>query len=69
MSIQIGEETREQNKFLKQLDNSADSVFGNLSSNMDKVKRLAKGGHNHLVLYLLVFALFVVIIIYFIIRG
>lgn len=66
VSIQIGEETREHNRFLKNLDNEAESVFGSLSLNMDKVKKLSMAGHNRLVFFLLAFALFVVIVIYFI---
>lgn len=66
VSIQIGEETREHNKYLRQLDNEADSVWGSLSLNMNQVKKLARAGHNRVVFYLLAFALFVVIVIYFI---
>lgn len=66
MSIQIGEETREHNKFLRQLDSNADSVWGMLSNNMEGVKKLARSGHNRLVFYLLAFAFFVMIVIYFI---
>lgn len=68
MSIQIGEETREHNRFLKQLDSNADSVWGVLSKNMDGVKKLAQSGGNRIVFYLLAFALFVVIVIYFMIK-
>lgn len=69
MSIQIGEETREHNRFLKQLDSSADNVWNSLSLNMDKVKSLARAGHNRLIFYLLGFVFFVLIVIYFINRG
>lgn len=65
VSIQIGEETREQNKFLKQLDSSADSVLGSLGINMDKVKKLAGDKHINIIFYLLAFFLFVVLVIYF----
>jgi hypothetical protein len=66
VSIQIGEETREHNKFLRQLDSSADTVWGMLSSNMEGVKKLARSGSNRLVFYLLAFAFFVIIVIYLI---
>lgn len=66
VSIQIGEETREHNLFLRGLDSNADSVSGSLSRNMDRVKKLAMAGHNRLVFYLLAFAFFVAIVIYFI---
>lgn len=69
VSIQIGEETREHNKFLKQVDGSMDSAWGSLSLNMDHVKKLARGGHNRIVFYLLAFVLFVMIVIYMISRS
>lgn len=64
MSIQIGEETREHNKYLRELDSRAESVLGSLSLNMDKVKMLARSGNNRVVFILLGFSLFVVIVIY-----
>lgn len=69
VTIQIGEETREHNKFLSQLDSSADSVWGMLTDNMDHVKKLAKSGSNRLVFYLLAFAFFVIMVIYFITKS
>jgi len=53
--------------FLRQLDSSADTVWGLLSKNMDGVKKLANSGGNRIVFYLLAFALFVVMLIYFMI--
>lgn len=69
VSIQIGEETREQNRFLMQQDSAADSILSRLSLNMDQVKSLARAGHNRLVFYLLGFALFVMLVIYFITKS
>lgn len=69
VSIQIGEETREHNKYLRELDTRADSVFGSLSLNMEQVKRLARSGNNRVVFYLLAFTLFVVLVIYLINRS
>lgn len=69
VSIQIGEETREHNKFLRELDTRAESVFGSLSLNIDQVKRLARSGNNRVVFYLLAFTFFVVIVIYLINRS
>ena len=66
VSIQIGEETREQNRFLMQQDSTADNLLSRLSMNMDQVKSLARAGHNRLVFYLLAFAVFVMLVIYFI---
>lgn len=64
VSIQIGEETRDQTRFLRQVDSGADSVWTLLDKNMQGVKRLANAGHNRIVFYLLAFAFFVVIVIY-----
>lgn len=69
MSIQIGEETREHNRFLRQLDSNAETVWGALSSNMAGVKKLAKSGGNRIVFYLLAFAFFVFIVIYLMYKG
>lgn len=69
ISIQIGEETREHNKFLDQLHSNADTFWNKLSSNMTQVKDLAKGGHNRIVFYLLAFALFVMVVIYMISKS
>lgn len=67
VSIRIGEETREQNRFLMdQLESTADSLLARLGFNMNQVRDLARDGHNRIVFYLLGFALFVMLFIYFI---
>ena len=53
---------------MRQLDSNAESVWGLLSKNMDGVKKLANSGANRIVFYLLAFAFFVIVVIYFMIR-
>ncbi|XP_022096374.1 BET1 homolog [Acanthaster planci] len=68
LSIDIGTEVREQNSFLKQLDDTFDSSGGLLSSTMGRLSKMARAGHNCYLCYLLLFSFFVFFVIYFIIR-
>jgi len=68
LSIDIGNEAREQNKFLKSLDDDFDKGGGFLQSTMSRVTAMAKAGHNCYILYLLLFAMFVFFICWFIIK-
>ncbi|RWS16266.1 BET1-like protein [Dinothrombium tinctorium] len=68
LTIDMGEEIREQNKYLKEMDNDFDSTQGLLSSSFNRVKRLAMAGHNKYILYLILFSLFVFFVIYVLIR-
>jgi len=68
LSIDIGNEAREQNKFLKSLDDDFDKSGGFLQSTMARVTAMAKAGHNCYILYLLLFAMFVFVVCWFIIK-
>ena len=68
LTLDMGDEIKGQNSFLKEMDNEFDSTWGLLSSSMGRVKRLASSGHNRLYLYLMLFSLFVFFFIYLIIR-
>lgn len=69
ISIQIGEETRQQNRFLQRQDSVTDSLMAQLSNNMGMVRGLAKDANHRIVFYLLAFALFVMLVIYFITKS
>jgi blocked-early-in-transport protein 1 len=68
LSIDIGHEVREQNKFLKSLDDDFDKSGGFLQSTMARVTAMAKSGHNCYILYLILFAMFVFFICWVIIK-
>ena len=68
ISIGIRDETREQNKLLRSMDDqfdSTDSMFGNT---IGKVLKLAKSNHKYYIYYLLLFCLFVFLVLWFTIR-
>lgn len=69
ISIQIGDETRQQNRFLQRQDSTADSILARLSNNMNQVRDLARDGNHRIVFYLLAFALFVMLVIYLITKS
>jgi len=68
LSIDIGDEVRDHNKFLKDMDNDFDSAGGFLGKAMGRVKKLTKGSQNYVILYLFLFALFVFLLIWLIIK-
>lgn len=55
LTIDIGHEVREQNKFLKTVDDDFDSSGGLLKSTMGRLIAMTKAGHNR---YLFLFAIF-----------
>jgi len=69
LTIDIGSEVREQNAFLKQMDNDFDGSTGLLGSTMKRVTDLAKAGHFRFIFYLLAFSMFVFFICWLIIKS
>ncbi|CAG2182263.1 unnamed protein product [Oppiella nova] len=68
LTLDMGEEIKDQNLFLKDMDNTFDSSWGLLSSSVNRVKRIATSGQNRHILYLFLFAFFVFFIIYVIMK-
>ena len=59
LTIDIGNEVREQNKFLKTMDDDFDSSGSLLKSTMDRLITMSKVGRNIYLLYLFISAMFV----------
>ena len=68
LSIDIGTEVKEQNKFLKSMDDQFDSTGSMFSNTIGKVMRLAKSNHKYYIYYLLGFCIFVFLILWIYIR-
>lgn len=68
LTIDLGYEVKEQNKFLNNLEEDFERSSGFLSKTMNRVVRLGKGSHKYYTLYLLLFALFIFFIIWMLIR-
>ena len=68
LSINIGEEVKEQNKFLKSMDDQFDSTHSMFGNTIGKVLKLAKSNHKFYIYYLLAFCLFVFFVLWFTIR-
>ncbi|XP_063042021.1 BET1 homolog [Engraulis encrasicolus] len=68
LSIDIGTEVKYQNKMLTDMDSDFDSTGGLLGSTMGRLKLLSRGSQTKLFCYLLLFALFVFTILYWVIR-
>jgi len=68
LTIDIGTEVRGQTQYLSDMDNEFDNAGGFLGKAMGRVKKLATGSHNHVVLYLLVFSLCVFLFLWLLIR-
>lgn len=64
LSINIGNEVREHNKLLKEVDDEFDSTFGQLQHNIQRVLKLAKSGSKYHMFYLFLFCLFVFFVIW-----
>jgi len=67
LAIDIGSEVTGQNKYLREMDDDFDRAGGFLGKAMNRVKGLASGSHNHVVLYLILFSLVVFLFIWLII--
>lgn len=68
LTIDMGDEVRNQNKFLGGLDDDIDRTGGFLSNTMNRVIRLGKNGHHKYMFYMFLFALFVLLLLYFVIK-
>lgn len=68
VTIAIGDDVREQNRLLNEMETDFDASTGLLGSTMRKLSRVAKAGGKHLTCYLVLFALFVFLVIYYLIR-
>ena len=68
LSIDIGVEVQEQNKLLRNMDDSFDSSHSLITNTISKVMRLSKSGSRYYIFLLLLFCLFVFIVLWFFIR-
>ncbi|XP_013407003.1 BET1 homolog [Lingula anatina] len=68
LTIDIGTEVREQNKFLNDFDNDMDNSSGILGATMGRLTAMARAGHNKFIWYLLLFSLFVFFVLWLIIK-
>ncbi|XP_075211368.1 blocked early in transport 1 isoform X2 [Lycorma delicatula] len=68
LSIDIGQEVRYQDKLLRDIDEDFERTGGFLGNTMNRVLRLAKGGHNYYMLYLFLFSMFVFFVLYIVIK-
>ncbi|TKR64204.1 hypothetical protein L596_024778 [Steinernema carpocapsae] len=68
ISIAIGNDIREQNRLINEMESDFDRAGGFLGSTMQHLKRVARTGGKNLILYVLLFSLFVLIVIYWLIR-
>ncbi|KAM6209237.1 BET1 homolog isoform 2-T2 [Sarcoramphus papa] len=68
LSIEIGTEVKNQNKMLSEMDNDFDSAGGLLGATMGRLRTLSRGSQTKLLCYMMLFALFVFFVIYWIIK-
>lgn len=68
LTIDIGHEVRYQDKLLRGMDDDMDRTGGFLSNTMNRVVRLGRNGHQKYMLYMFLFALFVFLLLYFVIK-
>ncbi|XP_029444759.1 BET1 homolog [Rhinatrema bivittatum] len=68
LSIDMGTEVKHHNKMLEDMDSDFDSTGGFLGATMGRLKTLSRGSQAKLLCYMLLFALFVFFIIYWIIK-
>ncbi|CAF1064340.1 unnamed protein product [Adineta ricciae] len=68
LAVQISEETQFQNKYLKELNNHMDHTDSLIGQARRRVILLARSGSWKIYLYLILFALFVFLVIYFLIK-
>ncbi|CAF0999846.1 unnamed protein product [Adineta steineri] len=68
LAVQIGDETKLQNKYLQELHDNMDNTGSLLGQARRRVLNLARSGGWKIYLYLLLFALFVFLVIYFLIK-
>uniref|UniRef100_A0A8C8SIU1 BET1 homolog n=1 Tax=Pelusios castaneus TaxID=367368 RepID=A0A8C8SIU1_9SAUR len=68
LSIEIGTEVKNQNKMLSEMDSDFDSTGGFLGATIGRLKTLSKGSQTKLLCYMMLFALFVFFVLYWIIK-
>lgn len=68
LTIDIGNEVRYQDKLLRGIDDDIDRTGGFLSNTMNRVIRLGRNGHQKYMCYMFLFALFVFVLLYFVIK-
>ncbi|KHN81134.1 BET1 -like protein [Toxocara canis] len=68
ITIAIGDDVREQNRLLNEMDSDFDASKSLLGATMSKLGRVAKAGGKNLLCYLVLFSLFVFLVIYYLAR-
>lgn len=68
LTIDIGDEVRYHDKLLRGMDEDMDRTGGFLSNTMNRVVRLGRNGHQKYMCYMFLFALFVFLLLYFVIK-
>lgn len=68
LTIDLGHEVKEHNKFLSGLEEDFERSGGFLSKTINRVVRLGKGSHNYYILYLLFFSFLIFFIIWILVR-
>ncbi|KAG8443133.1 hypothetical protein GDO86_011807 [Hymenochirus boettgeri] len=68
LSIDIGTEVKYHNKILGEMDSDFDSTGGLLGATMGRLKILSRGSQTKLICYMMIFALFVFFVIYWIVK-
>ncbi|XP_060535448.1 BET1 homolog [Cylas formicarius] len=68
LSIDIGNEVKYQDKLLRDVDDDLDRTGGFLGKTMNRVKKLSRGSHNYIVLYLFIFSFVVFFILYLVLK-
>ncbi|KAJ8966966.1 hypothetical protein NQ314_003188 [Rhamnusium bicolor] len=68
LTIDIGNEVKYQDKFLRDVDDDMDRTGGFLGTTMNKVLRLSRGSHNYYILYLFLFSIFVFFVLYLVLK-
>lgn len=66
LTIDIGNEVREHNRLLRDVDDGFDSASGLLTKSMGKIGDLLKSGNKHHLVYLFAFCLFVFLVLWWI---
>ncbi|XP_078285179.1 BET1 homolog [Rhinoraja longicauda] len=68
LSIDIGTEVKYHNKVLDEMDSGFESTGGLLGATMGRLKHLSRGNQTKVLCYLMLFALFVFFVLYWVIK-
>lgn len=68
ITIAIGDDVRDQNRLLNEMDSDFDASKSLLGSTMRKLNVVAKAGGKNMLCYLILFSLFVFFVIYYLAR-